>query len=621
MAIEKKRVSELPIVSDEQIQNVDVFVYNRANGDSERAPFTKLLEPAQSAVDQIQSDWENDLKPEVQGAISNANNAATAANTAKDAANTAATAANQAADSVNTAITNANTAATNANDKATAAQTATTNAVAATEAANTATEAANTAAENANDKAADAQIATTNANTAAQRANDAADAIDDITGAVQSDWDETNPASLNYIKNKPTGLADITNTAQLLKDVPYVLTPNSNGSQQHTAQEAVVGGRNLLTNYNSPSAFVANAGSVLTRSVVEVPEWGATDANRIVSSGGTTVVKAVRSFGIIPEGLKRTASVWVKNNSDKILTVHSNMVGLTVTIAPGESKLVIFRYPTTGPSYAQIQFRAPSASDDIDVTWWRIMYEEGHIPSTAVPAPEDMATIQTIAQNTVLGRTAAGNGEPNVGIPFSQTATANTLVRRNANSRIEAEAATTNKEVVNLEQLNQMFNGRIVTKQYPEDKPAIGEPNKFYLVQLEENGTVYSMWSWVEKSGVWDWQSLGTNAIDLTDYPQRAEMLAALALKADKSIVKTATLLSTGWVDDTANSGFFRYTVLDADILESSIVKQTAFDDDELKKGQEAGVQDFTTMSAGQFVMRSLSAPTVDIKINYVIQS
>lgn len=195
--------------------------------------------------------------------------------------------------------------------------------------------------------------------------------------------------NLGLVQGNPgTGNVTITNPAVLQANVPVVLVPSASSNPSVTAQEAFVGGKNLLKNYNSPSAFSAYGGSVLTKSVVEVPEWGATDANRIVSSGGTSTAKAYLALGSIPVGVKRTASVWVKNNSDKILTV-SPYSGSSISIAPSESKLVIFRWPTTGPTNVQIQFRAPSASDNIDVTWWRIMYEEGHIPSTAVPALED----------------------------------------------------------------------------------------------------------------------------------------------------------------------------------------------------------------------------------------
>lgn len=106
---------------------------------------------------QISDDWNNNIKPAVETATTNADNATTAANVAKEAANTAAananvakTEANDAAVAANTAATAANTATINANTATDAANAATTNATAATTAANAAKDAANTAASRAN---------------------------------------------------------------------------------------------------------------------------------------------------------------------------------------------------------------------------------------------------------------------------------------------------------------------------------------------------------------------------------------------------------------------------------------------------------------------------------------
>ena len=54
------------------------------------------------------------------------------------------------------------------------------------------------------DAAAEANTAAANAISAAKRAEDAADAVDNITGNLQSDWNDTNPSSPNFIQNKPT---------------------------------------------------------------------------------------------------------------------------------------------------------------------------------------------------------------------------------------------------------------------------------------------------------------------------------------------------------------------------------------------------------------------------------
>lgn len=195
-----------------------------------------------------------------------ANDAATAANTAKGNADTAAAAANTAKDNANKATSDANTAAGKANDAATKANTATSNANTATGKANdaaslattaagnantaagrvdnaiasagqatkaannaaaaattakdnavTATGKANDAAKLANDKAGQANTAATaantakenavtatgNANKATDRANTAAENAEKIAKGFQADWNVSDSADPNYIKNRP----------------------------------------------------------------------------------------------------------------------------------------------------------------------------------------------------------------------------------------------------------------------------------------------------------------------------------------------------------------------------------------------------------------------------------
>lgn len=456
--------------------------------------------------------------------------------------------------------------------------------------------------------------------------------------------------NLGLVQGNPgTGNVTITNPAVLQANVPVVLVPSASSNPSVTAQEAVVGGRNLLLNYNSPFLFNSNVGSVLTRSVVEVPEWGATDANRIVSSGGTNTVKAFRSFGMIPVGVKRTASVWVKNNSDKILTVGSNLGALTVDIAPSESKLVIFRYPTTGGG-AQIQFRAPSASDDIDVTWWRIMYEEGHIPSTAVPALEDYyenghlkvdwntdvsnkptsmpaSDVQAWAKAaTKPSYTASEVGA----LPTSHntSGTAHNDIRTEvASVRLIAEGALTGyafdtvaamntwiaDNKASLKIGNTLFIRATDVPDYWWDGesalPVEGEKvdlSGYLLTSVAEN-------VFVEKE---DGKGLSTN--DYTD-DEKAEV-SKVKEKADKAQFKSFTLASANWVDDTAGSGFFTYQVTDEDITNHVVVDLDAATDSDFSKLEEFEFSGRLIVSVGRFLIRAKKQPTSDINIVYAIK-
>jgi hypothetical protein len=88
---------------------------------------------------------------------------------------------------------------------------------------------------------------------------------------------------------------------------------------------------------------------------------------------------------------------------------------------------------------------------------------------------------------------------------------------------------------------------------------------------------------------------------------------------AKKMIPKSATLAVASWIDDTANSGFFKQTVIDIDIVNNSNVMHSAASFADLTVGRDAGVENFTTATVGEFVIYAAKKPTVAININYSI--
>lgn len=226
MAIKKtKKISELPLVSSlVGLYTIGVDAANRSVKIS-----LEWLKKASDDVVQTITDANK--------ATGNANTAAANANKATDEANKAADNADTATENANKAVNTANTAASNATEKAELAQTAANTAKSAAESANAAKEGVLEAIANANDTA-------------------------DHPNIIGSDlfWYKWDKASKKYVKTEfyakgdpGQGNVDITNITSLKKDIPYVVTPQANGSQRFDAVETVMSGRNYhksLNGYN-----------------------------------------------------------------------------------------------------------------------------------------------------------------------------------------------------------------------------------------------------------------------------------------------------------------------------------------------------------------------------------
>ncbi|WP_077317569.1 phage tail spike protein [Virgibacillus proomii] len=159
-----------------------------------------------------------------------------------------------------------------------------------------------------------------------------------------------------------------------------------------------VGGRNLLkdsNNFKIYNTYQSSKAEVIEN--VSVPEWGATDASRIKTSGGDSHVKLVVDSEYLnveqppKEGEKFVVSVWVKNLGDNPLVVSPNARGKRVTVFKGENKRVVIQAEGTGRAWLQIQFTTPQDASDkpLDFIAWRAQIEKGNKATDWTPAPED----------------------------------------------------------------------------------------------------------------------------------------------------------------------------------------------------------------------------------------
>lgn len=165
--------------------------------------------------------------------------------------------------------------------------------------------------------------------------------------------------------------------------------------------EIEVGGRNLLINSTYPR-MITYQGSTVTAIYdnVAVPEWGATDALRRKVTTGTSNIGLIlfgsqASVNQTPfsylNGVPYTVSIYVKNNHSGNRVNVTNNIGQNVELAPGESKRCVMYTTGNGNSSIQILFRALTAGNDIDVTFWHPQVEYGNMVTEWTPCPADLS--------------------------------------------------------------------------------------------------------------------------------------------------------------------------------------------------------------------------------------
>jgi|GEM_PF-2483315 len=163
-----------------------------------------------------------------------------------------------------------------------------------------------------------------------------------------------------------------------------------------------IGGRNLILRsleYDLIREY-SGARALLTPNFA-VSDWGTAEAYRFEISGGTSLIKAYRSFDTDTQkmyGVTYTLSVYVLNKNDKPVVINSNRIG-GQTVAPNQSKRVVITGSSTGGAHLQLQLRTEKVSDNIDVVIWQPKLERGNKATDWTPAPEDVNNaIDTVQQ-------------------------------------------------------------------------------------------------------------------------------------------------------------------------------------------------------------------------------
>jgi hypothetical protein len=119
------------------------------------------------------------------------------------------------------------------------------------------------------------------------------------------------------------------------------------------------------------TGWTAGGGATVTPTQGQVvAEWGATDATRIQTSGGTSIIKTYVSLGTSVSGQPYAASIWVKNQGAAQVRILLQS-GNAAYVQPGQAVQVQLTGTGDGVADLQLQIRAGATGDSIDIIAWR----------------------------------------------------------------------------------------------------------------------------------------------------------------------------------------------------------------------------------------------------------
>lgn len=182
--------------------------------------------------------------------------------------------------------------------------------------------------------------------------------------------------------------------------INYALTKKDWNKAYEDLKVLEKGGRNLIKDSNNFTNYTKYLGATATFTTgVSVTEWGATDATRIQTSGGTSTVKLYKII-VAPSvnGQQYTVSIWLKNIGNYPVVVNSRLNKMTINA--GEQKRVVLVGTGDGTNNVQINFETTSdnISNPLDFIVWRAKVELGNRATDWTPAPEDINAHPFVAE-------------------------------------------------------------------------------------------------------------------------------------------------------------------------------------------------------------------------------
>ena len=169
-----------------------------------------------------------------------------------------------------------------------------------------------------------------------------------------------------------------------------------------------IGGRNLYIEGRSSAQGwgIYNSTRTLIDENYAVPEWGATDALRLVYTNGSSAIVGTnnimtRSDHRYIEGDEYIATGYIKNNSKNSgLRIASNGNGVeSLVVNPGEATFFTIKMKLAGTANLQLNLATLTVGVTLDVALWNIMIIKGNkAVSDYYPAYEDLATQSQFTQ-------------------------------------------------------------------------------------------------------------------------------------------------------------------------------------------------------------------------------
>jgi hypothetical protein len=173
------------------------------------------------------------------------------------------------------------------------------------------------------------------------------------------------------------------------------------------------GGRNYLSDSESPK-MLNYLGSVVTYEESQtVEEWRAYNAVKHIVTGGTNIIMGtIRANRLVSPNVSYVHSIYIENTGTTNVRVQNNLGGIII-VTPGESKRIVFPpgRSAVGSASMQFVFSRDRVEDDCEFILWRAMIAQGNVVGDWIPNPDELAKqrdfaltqqkVQTLEQNTI----------------------------------------------------------------------------------------------------------------------------------------------------------------------------------------------------------------------------
>lgn len=228
-----------------------------------------------------------------------------------------------------------------------------------------------------------------------------------------------------------------------------------------------IGGRNLVPDSNNFADWINSyRGSVSTFEYdFEVPEWGANNATKVISTGGDHQLRFYHSIQGT-NGETVTWSIWVKNVGVNpfLIGIDGNYVEIPVGFS---DRVTITKDTRKTHTWVQSMVRVSNEyiGEEISFVLWREQVEFGNKPTDWTPAPEDTDNKITSLTQEVTKNTTSLNVLEN---EISLKADSDT-VKQMLDSELNAVKSNVQTNQAELKLLSNQISSKVEKSEYTTD--------------------------------------------------------------------------------------------------------------------------------------------------------